>query len=390
MTQQDKTRRKPKTVYTIQCSDANSHTSQRWNFSNRKAAETALKRLSAHPTATCWPIVEQEVWSNAPVSDTFSTTLSLDGAVQETAGPFPNMSNSSEPQMRYEHYVSGQLTYIGPAGSKRQATEQAKQALDYLIDRNLLPQTPAERRRLVEQYHGVPWWMEKPPATPEPGDGTAMHGLLICPDCSRFLDEAMVDEEDVYNCPGDNPGCRCKNLPAEETKHRIINSLKHRMLEEHQLLDAARELQGHTTDSQYLQALAQQTLDTDESIHNFLASQQLESLQQSIRDAAEDRAEATASIKACLTSGTDPLKVLESKRETGGHHWKVLNNRYVTMLLRRTDSAGAADWIKQHVRCAEVVPDKERIHYQQPSGRALVMWEKADSESYIERVTKRE
>ena len=392
MTQQEnKARRQTKTIYTVQCSDPKTNAHRRWHFSNQAAAETAIKRLSAHPTATCSVIIKEELWSNAPTADTVSATMSLNGTVLETAGPFPNLDGNDTARLVYDHHSDGQLLYTKPGTSKRQANEGARQMWEFLTERSLLPASHEQARTLMDQYRGLPWWLETPPTIPEPGHGTALHGLLICPDCSRFLDEAKASGKDVYNCPGDEPTCRCKNVPAEQGMGRIIQSLKLRVLEDHQMLDAAREIQGWTTDGHYHRSLAQEALDIDERNQQHLIKiAKSQYLRELIGQEPEERAAVRAAMQASTKTGSDPLSALESIRETGGCHHQFFSNQYVYTLLKRPDSARAADWMRQHIRLAEVVQDAERIHYRQPSGKEQIMWENADDESFTKRVKTKE
>ena len=74
------------------------------------------------------------------------------------------------------------MTYTGPGRSKQQTKENAQQLRADLIKANLWPQSsPTDLMQITYQYQGLPEWLKQPPATPEPGQGTALHELLICP-----------------------------------------------------------------------------------------------------------------------------------------------------------------------------------------------------------------
>ena len=99
----------------------------------------------------------------------------------------------------------------------------------------------------------------------------------------------------------------------------------------------------------------------------------------------QGRAEVRAEMENCAENGDDPLAVLESWGENPSYHAGLFGKRYVSMLLTRPDSAGAADWMRDRVRCAEMTPGEERIHYRRPMGKAKTIWDRADTKSFIKR-----
>ena len=215
MTQQSHGRRQPKAMYTVTCTDRPGGTHRKWNFTNRPAAEAALRRLSKNPTAQC-TMEEEELWTSAPPADTVRVVISLEGKVLETSEPFPSLQDENAASITYDRYGTGHLIYTGPGNSARQAREDTTNQWEFLTARGLIPGSREELHTLLAQYRSMPWWLATPPIQDGDHRGTAFHGLLVCRECRRFLDDATVEGEAVYNCPGDQPGCRCKNLPAEE------------------------------------------------------------------------------------------------------------------------------------------------------------------------------
>ena len=382
-----KQHRQPRTTYAVTCSDARGRVSRRWRFTNRPAAETALKRLSGHPTAEC-RLETEELWTSAPPADTVRVLMSLDGEVLQTSKPFPNLRADRRTTMTQDGYGDGSLMVDLPATSTRGGRDNATRLWEFLSARHLVPETAHDMRSLIAHYRGLPWWIERPATPGDPERRPALHGLLICPECSRFLDETTIDGRRIYSCPGGRPACRCRELPADNTRQLIIWNLRHLLCPDEHVLETARELQGPSADPQYHRELALQTIETDDRIRRGLEEETDEhmSIREWLAREPEERAELRAAITECAEQGRDPLAELEDQQDAGGEHHQTFSVRYLMMLLTRDDSAGAATWFRRHVRCIDPTPGAEQIHYRQLSGRERRMWDAADSDTYLKRV----
>ena len=388
--QQNRDRRRPKTIHVVRFNDITTGESREWIFTSQKTAQLAIIRLSDNPDAANITATEKEIRATAPVARTVAARINLDGAVLETTGPFADTAGNDTVRLANNQLVDKpDMTYTGPGHSKKQAKENAQQLRADLIKANLWPQSPTELMQITHQYQGLPWWLRQPPTTPAPGRGNALHGLLICPDCSQFLDERWEHEEAIYDCPGSNPECRCKNIPSNDARHRIITSLLNTVEKQENYLATARQIQGDSTDAEYLRSLATHTLETEEEIHHHLIKI---SQRDNINVEFDDDARATlrAAIKECIESGYDPLAQLQAMAGTCGTQWQHMLARYVMMLLTRPDSNGAAEWMRHHIRCAEIVPGAERIHYRRPYGPNGILQQNADTKSFMKRIQEAE
>ena len=160
-------------------------------------------------------------------------------------------------------------------------------------------------------------------------------------------------------------------------------------MEQESDLATARQMQGDSTDAEYHRSLATHTLETEEKIHNYLIKI---SQRDNIKVEFDDDARATlrAAIEECIESGYDPLAQLQAMAGNCGRQWKSMLARYVMMLLTRPDPNGAAEWMRHHIRCAEVVPDAERIHYRRPCGPNGILQQNADTESFMKSIEEAE
>ena len=383
----EKGRRQPRTTYTVTCSDARGGISRRWRFSNRPAAETALKRLSEHPTADC-RLETEELWTSAPAADTVRILMSLGGEVLRASKPFPNLRADRRTTMTQDYHGDGSLMVDVPATTTRDGRDQALRLWEFLSARHLVPETAHDMRSLIAHYRGLPWWIERPATPGDPEHRPALQGLLICPECSRFLDETVISGQRVYSCPGGRPACQCRELPADDTQELIVWNLRQRLCLDEHALEIARELQGPSADPQYHRDLALETIKTDDRIQSELEewAKQSTSMRERLTREPEERAELRAAIRECAEQGRDPLTELEERQEPGGEHLKTFSRRHLMMLMTRDDSAGAAAWFGKHVRCIDPTPGAEQIHYRQLSGRNQRMWDAADLETYGKRV----
>ena len=378
--------------------------SKTWAFTTRDAADLARIRMSGNPEMAIGQVQETTLRTEAPKANTGSAAIDIKGAVSPAAGPF--YDGAENPSQRLK-MIGWSLIYSGPADSEEQAQRDAQALHTRLVKANLWPESKAELDRILSGYHGLPWWLERPPYEPKPGRTLALHGILVCPDCSRFLEEGPGDQ-DIYVCPGgesgENPDCRCKNVPAQEAGKRIITSLLERTVDYETQNRAARDIQGNSTDPEYHRTLAGEALqrDTKREEKRRRLEEDHEGLFALTQGERNDRERVRTALGECVQDGNDPLAALsqlkwQANRRMGMKIERAIHD-YLEMLLERNDSKGARKWLRSRVRCAEAVPEGEAIHYvgsptkydtKTRAPKHAPIWERADQTYRVEQMMTR-
>ena len=382
-----------KSVYVVRFSRMSVNDSWEWTFTSRKAAELTMRRVQANPRNLHAHIIERELMARAPKADVVSAEIGLDGVVTNPAGPFAEREERTTATLELVRLWDKHLLYTGPGTSKKQAALDANQTRKKLADMGLWPREQ-DMKALILGYEQLPWWLTRPPEPAATDMPKAFYGLALCPDCSQQMVETEGEGELLYSCPqgatGKNPDCRSKALPAGEARSRIISILMERFTRNEDHLKLCRQLQGNSQDPDYHRSLAQELLDTDAEIHQQIREGNYhESLQKDLNETEEERTSIREAVTDCLKDGADPLIALEPFVRSGGRHADVEMSRYLRKLLMRHDSEGSPKWTKDHVRCAEVVPEHEIVHYRDITEEGKLIWEKADSQSHINRILNR-
>ena len=380
-------RLKPTPVYRLSWTTAVSAGSTL--FKSEKTANLAMLRTQANPAVTTAHITMDPVHPAAPPADFISAAITPEGAVSELQGPYANVTADRSVRLAVHGHLPGTLAYTGPSRTRTQARRELTALRSQLQKANMWPQSSSALTLLQWHYVGLPWWLQRPPPPPEPGRVAALHGLLLCSICSRFLEQDTQDEQLFYSCPNSGPdhapACPSSRIPAEKAKWTVIACLRHRFVREETSPALARQLQGHSTDPAYHRSLTREILEQDSEIHETI---QKHSLPRKHNHSTEDhqRDDVRAALTEGLGAGTNPLNTLIELQNAGNAHAALEIIRLIPTLLARQDTSGAAAWLKQHLRCASLVPGHEEVHYTREAGPDRILWERADDTSYSDRI----
>ena len=384
-----------KSVYVVRFSRMSVNDPWEWTFTSRKAAELTMRRVQANPRNLHVHIIERELMARAPKADVVSAEIGLAGVVTNPAGPFAESEERTTVTLELVRLWDKHLLYTGPGTSKKQAALDANQTRKKLADMGLWPREE-DIRTLVTGYGNLPWWLTRPPEAADPEMPKALYGLVLCPDCNQQMVETEMEGDLLYSCPqgalGINPDCRSKAVPAEDARKRIISTLIERFAgDTDDQLKLCRQLQGDSQDPDYHRSPSPGTPghrhgDTPADQKNDRLRMPPEKAGRETGRTRKHQGGSQSLLGERRRSSHRPGTVRALRRG----HARTEIARYLSSLLMCDDSQGNLQWTKEHLRCAEVIPEHEIVHYRGRTGEDNLIWEKADINSHLDRVENRE